>query len=129
MERLLALEPPDQTGVHNALVHADFNFKNLLTRPDGRVAAVLDWEFAMVNSPLIDLGNYFRFASDHTPQSTEEFLRGYTEAGGVLDEGWRRQARLHDLVSLLDFLNHPEEKAETFRTARRLVEETLQVLG
>src|SRR4029453_13655502 len=48
-----------------ALVHADFNPKNLLVDPaTGGVTGVLDWEYAYAGAPLADLGNLLRFETD-----------------------------------------------------------------
>ena len=53
------------TPARIALVHADFNPKNLLVDPaTGGVTGVLDWEFAYAGAPLGDLGNLLRFETD-----------------------------------------------------------------
>jgi aminoglycoside phosphotransferase (APT) family kinase protein len=117
-----ALEPARAHPEAPTLVHSDFNPKNILVGVDGRVTAVLDWEFAMAADPLIDLGNFFRFREDYDPSDISRFLRGYREAGGNLPTDWERQAQKHDLVSLLDFLNNPEDYPETFATALERIE-------
>ena len=114
---LLALESAQPHPLAPSLVHCDFNPKNILIDEDGRVAGILDWEFAMAGDPLIDLGNFFRFNEDYNPQQIAQFESGYREAGGVLPEDWRRHAQLHDLVSLVSFLDQPENYPETFSTA------------
>ncbi|MPY91611.1 MAG: phosphotransferase [Acidimicrobiia bacterium] len=45
---------PDQVG--SAIVHGDYRLGNMLSSPDGRVAAVLDWELCTLGDPLADLG-------------------------------------------------------------------------
>jgi aminoglycoside phosphotransferase (APT) family kinase protein len=52
--RVLAAAVPVQQGV--SVVHGDFRVDNLVLRPDGSVAAVLDWELATLGDPLADLG-------------------------------------------------------------------------
>ncbi len=125
---LLGLDPPGPHPNPAVLVHSDFNPKNLLATPTGKVAAVLDWEFAMVNDPLIDFGNFFRFAGDHSQLNSERFVEGYREAGGLLPEDWRTRSLLHDLVSLVAFLDSPEELPETFATAGERISATLGLL-
>lgn len=71
------------------------------------VSAVLDWEFAFAGSPLIDIGNMFRYSHLHPPVFEKEFLRGYQEQGGVLPSEWKKVAKLVDLLSLCEFLNAP----------------------
>ena len=46
--------PPAESGP--ALVHGDWRLDNLLFRPDGSIAAVLDWELSTLGHPLADLG-------------------------------------------------------------------------
>jgi aminoglycoside phosphotransferase (APT) family kinase protein len=99
------------------LVHSDFNPKNILVGQDGRVTAILDWEFAMAADPLIDFGNFFRFPEDYESEAQGKFVAGYEGAGGRLPEDWVSRAQLHDLVSLLDFLNREKDLPETFATA------------
>jgi aminoglycoside phosphotransferase (APT) family kinase protein len=50
--RLVATIPP-QPGV--SIAHGDYRFDNCLVRPDGTVAAVLDWELYTLGDPLADL--------------------------------------------------------------------------
>jgi aminoglycoside phosphotransferase (APT) family kinase protein len=72
--RALAYGPP-------ALVHDDFNFNNMLVA-DGRVVAVLDWEFAHVGTPAADLA-YLWYAAQ-SASSFAAFLDAYAAAGGTV---------------------------------------------
>jgi aminoglycoside phosphotransferase (APT) family kinase protein len=71
------------------LLHADFRTGNYLVA-DGRLAAVLDWEFAAFGDPQEDLGwmlmRAWRFGNDAREcggvGSREAFLSGYEEAAG-----------------------------------------------
>ncbi|MCS6877949.1 MAG: phosphotransferase family protein [Geminicoccaceae bacterium] len=89
-----------------ALVHGDFRTGNLVVR-DGRLVAVLDWEFAGFSDPLEDLGwmlaKCWRFGAIEREcgglGSREAFLRSYEEASGrVVD---RRAVRFWELVATL----------------------------
>jgi len=51
--RLLATLPLNPRA---GIVHGDFQWSNLLYRPDGSVVAVIDWELAGIGATLIDLG-------------------------------------------------------------------------
>lgn len=129
-ERILALLALEQAQPHPqapSMVHCDFNPKNILVDDDGKVAAILDWEFAMAGDPLIDLGNFFRFSEDYDPQQMAQFEDGYRKAGGILPQDWKRQAQLHDLVSLVSFLDKPEHHPETFATALERIDVLLAV--
>lgn len=93
------------------LVHCDFGSRNLLVRGIGgewSVAAVLDWEFAVSGSPLIDLGHFLRYERIARPLLEPHFSRGYLSAGGKLPQEWRRLARLFDLSALCEMLTHDQ---------------------
>jgi aminoglycoside phosphotransferase (APT) family kinase protein len=70
------------------------------------VAAILDWEFAVSSSPLADLGSFLRYERAARPLAEPHFSEGYQRAGGRLPHGWRRLARLADLVALGESLTH-----------------------
>ena len=95
----------DQTS----LVHGDFGRRNLIVRQvAGRwvVAAVLDWQFAVSGSPLADVGHFLRYERSGRPAAEPPFRAGYLDGGGRLPPGWRRLARLVDLVALCEMLTH-----------------------
>lgn len=84
-----------------ALVHADFNPKNLLVDPaTGGVTGVLDWEYAYAGAPLADVGNLLRFAEDAVFDGA--VAAAYTERAPDVPEGWLEVARALDLYSLID---------------------------
>ncbi len=103
--RLAGLEHETQ------LVHGDFNRRNLIMQcvaGQWRVAAVLDWEFAVSGSPLGDLGNFLRYERTARPLVEPHFSTGYLHGGGTLPENWRTLARLVDLTALCESLTHDE---------------------
>ena len=92
-----------------SLVHGDFGGRNLIVRQRaGRwvVAAVLDWEFAVSGSPLADVGHFLRYERSRRAAAEPHFRAGYLEGDGRLPSGWRRLARLVDLVALCEMLTH-----------------------
>lgn len=101
-----ALQP---VAAQAALVHSDFNGKNLVvTRSaDGapEVAAVLDWEFAFAGPPLADVGNMLRRQEGLPPSFVDAFVSGFAERGGWLPPGWRSIAATLDALALLDLLD------------------------
>jgi aminoglycoside phosphotransferase (APT) family kinase protein len=91
------------------LVHGDLGKRNVLVREEGgawRVAAVLDWEFAVSASPLIDLGHVIRYERASRPLVEPHFSAGYVAGGGTLAENWRSVARVVDLAALCESLTH-----------------------
>jgi aminoglycoside phosphotransferase (APT) family kinase protein len=84
-----------------ALVHADFNPKNLLVDPaTGGVTGVLDWEFAYAGAPLADVGNLLRFAEDEV--FDRAVAAAYADRAPDVPDGWVEVARALDLYSLID---------------------------
>ncbi|WP_264373122.1 phosphotransferase family protein [Pelagibius marinus] len=114
------------------LVHCDFDPSNILLTRDGpeggdswRLAAVIDWEFALAGTPLIDLGHLLRPPQGDIPGFAEALAAGYREAGGELPGEWRAAAKLLDLLAWLDFLNRPGDHPRLFADARRMIEDAL----
>ena len=84
-----------------ALVHADFNPKNLLVDPaTGGVTGVLDWEYAYAGAPLADVGNLLRFESD--PVFTAAVAEAYAYRAPDVPPAWVEVARALDLYALID---------------------------
>lgn len=98
------------------LVHGDFNPPNIVVR-DGRIAAVLDWEFAHAGTRWMDVGNLLR----HAPRELWEHVRqGLEQGGATLPEDWQARAELVDLSSALEFLASGRSDDFKRRCVRRL---------
>ena len=86
----LAARPPSPRAP--APLHGDPRTGNLVVGPNGRLAALLDWEFAGVGDPIEDLGwligRYWRFGRLDRPvggfAGLPALKAGYASAGG----GW-----------------------------------------
>ncbi|RYG36958.1 hypothetical protein EON81_08075, partial [bacterium] len=105
-----------------ALCHSDFKASNLLVH-EGRLSAVVDWEFAHSGSPGVALGQLFRHA---LPDGFEKsFAAAYRAEGGNLPKGWRELARRADLVNLLDFMNRSDLTKDWEEDLRRLISKTV----
>ncbi|MBV8586279.1 MAG: aminoglycoside phosphotransferase family protein [Verrucomicrobia bacterium] len=110
------------------LIHCDYNLKNILVKRTGRtISGILDWEFAAAGSPLVDIGNFLRFA-DELPQGfVESFIEGYGLAD--LPNNWREIAKLLDLAAMTNFLESEGEAPKTFRTAISVIRKTVETIG
>ncbi len=113
-----------QSSISNRLTHFDFNPKNILVSEDGELKAILDWEFGMAANCIADLGNFLRFTYDYPDFSKDTFIQGYERVLN-LPEGWEDASRLLDLISMCGFLERKENYPETFKTAKMIVENTL----
>jgi aminoglycoside phosphotransferase (APT) family kinase protein len=56
---MLARRVPPQR--RTTVVHGDFRIDNAVLRPDGTVAAVLDWELCTLGDPMADLGTFLDY--------------------------------------------------------------------
>jgi Ser/Thr protein kinase RdoA (MazF antagonist) len=94
------------------LVHGDFGHRNILVQAINgkwRVAAVLDWEFAISATALADIGHFLLRHERRSMNVIEPtFVRGYLDHGGKLPEGWRSLAGLIDLTALCESLTHEQ---------------------
>jgi aminoglycoside phosphotransferase (APT) family kinase protein len=122
-DRLAALDR------QSSLVHGDINRRNLLVRPiRGRwaVCAVLDWEFAVSGSPLVDVANFLRYERRRSPRFEPHFSAGYLEAGGELPEDWQRLARVVDLTASCESLTREELPPDVVSELVELVRATVE---
>ncbi|HJX91183.1 MAG TPA: phosphotransferase [Pyrinomonadaceae bacterium] len=112
-----------------SLVHCDFGNRNILVREENGkwiVAAVLDWEFALSGSPLLDVGHFLRYETDDRPLREPHFSKAFVEHGGYLPEGWREIVRVIDLTALVECLTHDYLPAEVESELIELIVTTLE---
>jgi hypothetical protein len=77
-------------GGPQTLVHGDWKFGNLGSRPDGRTV-LLDWGWPGQSGPCVDLGWYLAVNCDRLPESKEDTITVYRtalERRGVITEPW-----------------------------------------
>ena len=106
-----------------ALVHGDFNPKNLLVDPaTGGVTGVLDWEYAYAGAPLGDLGNLLRFETDR--EFTGAVAQAYADRAPDVPDNWVELARALDLFALFDLAGRETTGNPVVAGARELLLET-----
>jgi len=122
-------EPLQALERETSLVHGDFNRRNLLVARAGgrcRVAAVLDWEFAVCGSPLADVGSFLAYERMARPIAEPHFTAGFAEAGGRLPDDWRRLARVCGLAGLCESLSREQLPAAFVPELVELVRATVE---
>ena len=111
------------------LVHCDFGNRNILVDCINRrwqVVAVLDWEFSLSGSPLLDVGHFLRYDLGDVSLREPFFSRAFVEFGGVLPADWRRISQVLDLTGLVHCLTHPQLPDDVTREILQLIESTLE---
>lgn len=107
------------------LVHGDFGFSNILITGEGSdvtVAAVLDWEFALAATPLLDLGNLIRPPAGDDPAFLDSIAQGYRVIDPDLPEDWVDLARAVDLTAWVDFAGRPDAPQDLLDHARSMID-------
>lgn len=100
-QRLIADIPPQQ-GV--GIVHGDYRLDNVISTPDGGIAAVVDWELCTLGDPLADLGILCAYWADPAdevrslPQSATH-LPGFPSRAELIDRYAQRSGRNLDDVA------------------------------
>ncbi len=121
---------PTAPALAIALVHGDFNARNILVARSGgewQVAAILDWEFAFAGTPYIDIGNFLRYERPDRPRFEPWFSRGLREGGLPLDGDWRRAAHMADLPALCELLARDSTPDDVVAELLGLIDVTLGV--
>ena len=107
------------------LVHGDYGFSNILITGEGSevsVAAVLDWEFALAATPLLDLGNLIRPPAGKDLEFLASVAQGYRSVDPDLPDDWVDLARAVDLTAWVDFAGRPDAPADLLDHARSMID-------
>jgi aminoglycoside phosphotransferase (APT) family kinase protein len=80
----LAARVPEQGPA--SIVHGDYRLDNCLLRPDGTIAAVLDWELCTLGDPLADVGLLLVYWTDRD-ESSPALLEAATTLDGFPSRG------------------------------------------
>ena len=123
---------PDKNDAN--LTHADYDPANMLVRQiDGqwKISAILDWEFSLSSTYLLDVGLFLRF-SERLPVCYEQnFIKGIEDYSGALPEGWKKTAKLMDLLCLLQlaYYNPREQRPNMHNDVMSLIQNILSTWG
>ena len=98
-----------ELDAESQLVHGDFNPSNILVH-HGKISGILDWEYALVGTPYMDIGNLLR---NLDRQYHTAIFAGLTAGGLKLPPDWKERAHLADLTSHLEFLT--SNRADAFK--------------
>lgn len=113
------------------LTHADYDPSNMLvqeTRDGWKISAILDWEFAFAGTYLLDIGMMLRYAHKLPACYENSFISGLTSASGPLPAQWKKQAKLMDLLCLLQLTHYNplQERPKLNRDVVSLIANTVK---
>ena len=114
----------DQLPKRACLIHSDFNPPNLMVF-HGKLAAVLDWEFAHAGTALTDIANMLRQRPYQPPEFNEAFIAAYEAKAGALPPNWQSLSRILDLMAQIEMLDTPEDRPGIFKWAIERIEDTI----
>lgn len=79
-----AFDVPESTPV---MLHGDYHFSNALL-DEGRIAGIIDWEYAALGDPRWDVSNaYMQLVDFASADTANDFLQTYLAASGRTFEG------------------------------------------
>lgn len=116
---------------HDAnLTHADYDPANILVTRVGeqwKIAAILDWEFSFAGTYLLDMGMMLRYSHKLPDYYEKSFIAGIQANGFQLPPHWKKQAKLMDLLCLLQLThyNPVRERPKLNRDVVSLIADTV----
>jgi len=91
------------------LTHGDYDPANMLVKEvNGKwqIASILDWEFAFSGTYLLDMGLMLRYSHKLPSCYEQSFIAGVQNNGFKLPFHWKKQAKLMDLLCLLQLTHY-----------------------
>jgi aminoglycoside phosphotransferase (APT) family kinase protein len=113
------------------LTHADYDPANILVKQiSGRwkITSILDWEFSFAGTYLMDMGMMLRYSHKLPVCYENRFLEGIQSNGFRLPLNWKKQAKLMDLLCLLQLAhyNAASERPKLNRDVVSLITNTVK---
>jgi aminoglycoside phosphotransferase (APT) family kinase protein len=96
---------PDKDDAN--LTHADYDPANILVRQDQgawKISAILDWEFSLASTYLLDVGLFLRYSHRLPSCYTSAFIGSLEEHGSALPLDWKKSAKMMDILCLLQLI-------------------------
>lgn len=120
---------PDENEAN--LTHADYDPANIMVKQyhdKWKIAAILDWEFAFSGTYLLDVGMMLRYSHKLSPCYEQQFIAGIESNGFCLPKDWKKQAKLMDLLCLLQLAHYNPfmERPKMNRDVVSLIEDTVK---
>lgn len=98
---------PDESIAN--LTHGDYDPANILVKEVNgtwQIASILDWEFAFAGTYLLDMGLILRYSHKLPFCYEQSLIDGIQHHGFKLPVTWKKQAKLMDLLCLLQLTHY-----------------------
>lgn len=110
------------------LIHGDFQGTNIIINNES-VAAIIDWEFCMAGSPLIDIGQFFRYEEYFNSELINAFENKYKMSCDYeLFDNWYDICKVIDLLSLIQLMSRDEEMPNKYNQIKEIIEYSINKL-
>lgn len=104
------------------LIHGDFQGTNIIINND-LVSGIIDWEFCMAGSPLMDIGQFFRYEEYFDDELINIFEREYKKVCDYeLIDNWYEVSKMLDLLSLIQLMSRDEDMPNKYMQIKDMIE-------
>lgn len=108
------------------LIHGDFQGTNIIINNE-MVSGIIDWEFCMSGSPLMDIGQFFRYEEYFDNELIIAFENEYKKACDYkLMDNWYNISKIIDLLSLIQLMNRDEDMPNKYNKIIQIIEVVIE---
>lgn len=108
------------------LIHGDFQGTNIIINNES-VSGIIDWEFCMSGSPLMDIGQFFRYEEYFDNELIMAFEKEYKEVCDYkLIDNWYNISKIIDLLSLIQLMSRDEDMPNKYNKINQIIEDIIE---
>lgn len=108
------------------LIHGDFQGTNIIINNE-TVSGIIDWEFCMSGSPLMDMGQFFRYEEYFDNELIIAFENEYKKVCDYkLMDNWYNISKIIDLLSLIQLMNRDEDMPNKYNKIIQIIEVVIE---
>lgn len=108
------------------LIHGDFQGTNIIINNE-TVSGIIDWEFCMSGSPLMDIGQFFRYEEYFDNELIIAFENEYKKVCDYkLMDNWYNISKIIDLLSLIQLMNRDEDMPNKYNKIIQIIEVVIE---
>jgi aminoglycoside phosphotransferase (APT) family kinase protein len=111
------------------LAHGDLDGTNIIVQKTDNgwmISGLVDWEYALSATSLLDLGHILRPPFGDDDLFERRLIDGFLRHGGSLPPEWKRAMLLIDLINWVSFLNRPSAGPNVVDWSRAMIARTME---